>query len=281
MTSRPFNTYDGISVAQIILFTIFLAGAIFLNIKHGFGKSSGWRYLIILALARIIGGGMELGTISDPTNESLLIGWMILNGLGLGPLVLVIVGLLTRVFESINRQGHVFVKPMFLKLVQLLMLVGVILIIVGGTNSTYTIVDGHPIVKYNNLSQVGTGIMIAVIVLVCLTIAFAFMNQGYVAQGEHRIILGAAACMPFIIVRLAYSCALIFGHVRQTAYLMLGLSVIEEIIVVVICQVLGFSLGKAPPMPAQDEEMQGGQRQRKHRKGLVMSTYDSLKSSSR
>lgn len=257
---RSFDTYAGISVAQIVLYTFFLAGAILLSIKHGFLKSSGWRYLIVLALARLIGGSMYLATLSDPTNTSLYIGWLTLNGLGLGPLVLMLMGLLSRVFESINRQGHVFVRPPVLKAVQLLMIAAVVLIIVGGTRSTFGFPNGKLVVHYNILSEIGTGLMIAVIAILGFVIGVAFLNQGYVSQGEHRIIFVTAASYPFILVRLAYSCILIFGQTRGSAYLNLGMSFIPEIIVVIMCQILGFSLDKvpAPNQNDRDEESQSG-----------------------
>ncbi|KAL3953645.1 hypothetical protein ACCO45_011601 [Purpureocillium lilacinum] len=233
---RPLDTYDHIAIASLAIYSFFLIGAVYLCIKHGFKRSSGWRFLIILALARIIGDALRLATISAPTNESLYIGWMTLNGLGLGPLILVLLGLLDRVFDSINRQGHVVVKPMYQRILNLLMLVGIILLIVGGTH------------------KAGTCIFVAATALLCLETLLAFQNQGYVSEGEHRIILGVVASLPFVIVRLAYSCLLVFGGKTSTVWLYLGLLVIMEMVVVLICEVLGFTLDKAPPKPPKDDQ---------------------------
>ncbi|GJN66594.1 transmembrane protein [Purpureocillium lilacinum] len=252
---RPLDTYDHIAIASLAIYSFFLIGAVYLCIKHGFKRSSGWRFLIILALARIIGDALRLATISDPTNESLYIGWMTLNGLGLGPLILVLLGLLDRVFDSINRQGHVVVKPMYQRILNLLMLVGIILLIVGGTQSDFHVgADGQPKIDYSAASKAGTGIFVAATALLCLETLLAFQNQGYVSEGEHRIILGVVASLPFVIVRLAYSCLLVFGGKTSTVWLYLGLLVIMEMVVVLICEVLGFTLDKAPPKPPKDDQ---------------------------
>ncbi|UNI21402.1 hypothetical protein JDV02_007398 [Purpureocillium takamizusanense] len=252
---RPLDNYDHIAIASIAIWSLFLIGGVFLCIKHGFKKSSGWRYLIILSLARIIGDALRLATISDPTNEGLYIGWMTLNGLGLGPLILVLLGLLDRVFDSINRQGHVVVKPLYQRVLGVLMLVGIILLIVGGTQSDFHVgADGRPSIDYSAASKAGTGIFVAATALLCLEALLAFRNQGYVSQGEHRIILGVLASLPFVVARLAYSCLLVFGGVSSSVWLYLGLLVIMEMVVVLVCEVLGFTLDKAPPMPPKDDQ---------------------------
>lgn len=253
---RPLDTYDDIAIATIVIFTIYLIGGIVLCIKHGFFKSSGWRFLIILALARLIGSSLRLATINDPTNESLYIGWATLNGLGLAPLILMLLGLLGRVFDSINRQGHVVVTPPFRHLIEVLMVAGMILLIVGGTESDFFVVNDEPQVRYSGISRGGTGIFVAVTALLIIETLLAFRSQGYIAQGEHRIVIAVVICLPFVIVRLVYACIVVLGGVQSNRWLYLGMLVIMEMIVVLICEILGFTLDKAPPKPQRDPEMQ-------------------------
>lgn len=243
---RPLDTNDDIAIAQLVLYVFLLGGAIVLNIKHGFSKSAGWRYLAILALARIIGSSLLLATIADPTNTSLYIGWMTLNGVGLGPLVLTLLGMVGRLFDSINRQGRVIVEARYRRIIDLLMLVGMILLIIGGTKSSYTMVDGNPKVDYSTESHVGMGIMIAVFVLLILEVLLAFGNQGFIAQGEHRLLFAVIVSLPFVAIRLVYSSILTFGGKASNVWFYLGASVIMELIVVCICEIVGFSLAKAP-----------------------------------
>lgn len=257
---RPFDTYDAVSVALLGMYTIFFVGAILLCLKHGFRKSAGWRYLLVLALVRIIGSCLRLATLSSPTNQGLYIGWMVLNGLGLGPLILILLGLLSRSFESMRRNGHDIVKPVFHRAIQVLMLVAIILLIVGGFNSKFTVAsNGSPQITYSEVSRVGNSLVILVYVLLCVEVLLAFVNRGYVAQGEHRLIFAVIFCLPFVLVRLVYSSMLVFLHVHSTAWLMLAMEVAMEAVVVFVCQVLGFSLAREPdemkPMDVEGQQM--------------------------
>ncbi|KAF7562676.1 hypothetical protein G7046_g1436 [Stylonectria norvegica] len=245
--TRSLTTYDEISIAEIVIYSIFLVAGVFLCIKHGIRRSAGFRFIVILSLARLIGSAMELATINDPTNKSLLIGWLTTNGVGLGPLILILLGLLSRLFDSINRQRLV-VKDIFQRAVHILMLVALILLIVGGTSSTYTIVNGKPKITYNSESKAGAALMIVVMLVVYYETFLAIKNKSYVEQGENRIIIAVLASLPFVTVRLAYTCVIIFANKSQNKWLYLGAGVIMEMFVILICCVVGFSLDKARPV---------------------------------
>lgn len=240
------DTYDNISIVEIVFYSFFLVGGVYLCFKHGIGKG-GWRYHVILSLVRLIGSAFCLRTISDTTNTSLYIGWQTLNGVGLGPLVLIVFGLIGRLFDSINRRGYVIVKPLYQHLIEALMLASMVLIIVGGVESDHKLVNGKAIIDYSTLSRVGIILMIIVVVLICLEFFIALRSQGYVPQGEHRILIAIGVSLPFIIVRLVYSCVTVLGSSVGSVGLFLGAGVIMEIVVVLVCEVVGFMLDKAPP----------------------------------
>lgn len=246
--ARALDTYDGIAIAEIIVYTFFLAGGIFLSIKHGFKKSSGWRFLIILALARLIGSSLLLATINNPNNESLYVGYLTLNGVGFGPLILMLLGLLSRLFDSINRQRNTLVEPLYLRLISIMMLVAMVLLIYGGTQADYSTVNGVPKIEYVTASKVGAGLMIGVLVLLIIETALLTRNRGYICQGERRILLAVVLSIPFVLVRLVYTCILILGDKSQDVWLYFGAGVLMEMIVVLICQIVGFTLEKVPPV---------------------------------
>lgn len=254
--ARSLDTYDNIAIAEIVVYSFFLAGGIFLCVRDGLRKSAGWRFLVVLALARLIGSALLLATVNDPTNESLYIGWMTLNGVGFGPLILMLVALLGRLFESINRQSpQPVVKPIYQKGIEVLMLIAMILLIVGGTSSTYTMVDGSPKITYTTESKAGAVLMIIVMVFLLLQVLLVVRYQGYIAQGDHRILVGALASLPFVIVRLVYTVLLILGGKKTTVWLYLGAGVIMEMVVCFICEIVGFSLKKVvPETKAQETE---------------------------
>ncbi|RFU79012.1 transmembrane [Trichoderma arundinaceum] len=255
---RPLETYDDIAIAELAFYLFALGGGIFLCLKHGFTKNAGFRALIILSLARIIGACLRLATISSPSNINLYIGWMTLNGIGLAPLIMLSLGLLSRVFESIKSNGRTIIKPMYQRFIELLMILSIILLIVGGTQSTFTVIDGKPKVDYSTVSHAAAGIIVAIAALLGIAIVLAILNQSHVGAGEHRIIFTAAVCYPLILVRLTYSCLIIFGGVTTTPWLYLGMSSLMEMIVTLLSEVLGFNLDKVvpQPVPRSDEEMQ-------------------------
>lgn len=88
---------DGISILVLIAYLVaFFAGA-WLSFNHGFSKSSGWIYLVILSIVRIVGSSAELATKNNPS-KSLYLTAAICFSIGLSPLILVSIGLLSRVY---------------------------------------------------------------------------------------------------------------------------------------------------------------------------------------
>lgn len=229
--ARPLDAYDDIAIATVVVYALFLAAAGALCVKHGFARSSGWRFLIVLAIARIVGFALLLSTVSSPGDVGLYVGWMILNGIGLGPLVLMLQGLLGRILDVAARQGYAAVKPSHRRAVDLLMLVAIALLIVGGAQSS---------VGYSATSHAGTSIVIVVVALLCL---------------ETRSLLAVVISLPFVVVRLIYSCLVVFGSVASSVWLYLIMLVVMEM-VVLVCEVLGLTLNPAPPMPKDDQERQ-------------------------
>lgn len=128
--------HNAVSIAEIVAYVPCLAVAIFLTIRHGFGRNSGWIFLIIFCLARIIGSAMQVATASDPRNIGLYTGSGILQNIGFSPLLLATLGLLSRALDSINKSHSTLVKSSVLKLIELVMTVALILGIVGGINAS-------------------------------------------------------------------------------------------------------------------------------------------------
>jgi len=255
---RSIDTYDGISIAQVAIYAPCFVAAVYLGFKHGFRKSSGWYFLIVLSLARIIGSSLRLASISDATNVNLYIGWLTLNSLGLSPLILTLLGLLGRIIEGINRGGQMLVQPKYRKLIDLLLLVAMILSIVGGTKSTYTITPTGTSIHYDELVRVSVGMMIGGFVLLVLEALLVASRRNLIEDGENRILLAVFLALPFVLVRLIYSGLKVFGNSSGSAWEYLGLSVIMEIIAVVICLGFGLTLHVVPQTPKGDRyEMVG------------------------
>ncbi|KAI1404057.1 hypothetical protein F4819DRAFT_449283 [Hypoxylon fuscum] len=242
---------NNISIAQIVIYVPSLFVAIWLAIRHGFGRNAGWFYLIVFSLARVIGSALQLATISDPKNISLYIGSIILQSIALSPLILVQIALIGRAVKTIQGSAVSFVTENRLRLVQLLTLVGMILGAVGGSNSSSSLSETG---KYtaSSLSQAGIGLTIAAYVLLVIATAVVAQQISQVQPGEKRLVLAVGLSLPFILVRLAYSAESVFGHnpdfsqYSGNSNILLGMAVIMEMIVVAIVEGIGMSLNKGP-----------------------------------
>lgn len=159
-TSIMTITYrNGVSIAEICVYVPALAVAVFLSIKHGFARSSGWFFLIVFCVARLIGPAMQLAEIGSPDDAALYEGSAILNNVGFSPLTLAALGLLSRLLDSINKTHNTLVKPGMLRLIELLVVVGLVLGIVGGVDAASAY---ETTLKYTpgSLNKAGTSLMI-------------------------------------------------------------------------------------------------------------------------
>ena len=64
-------------------------------LRHGFKRSSGWIFILILSTVRIAGSICQLLTYSNPT-EGLFKATAILQSIGIAPLMLILLGVTSR-----------------------------------------------------------------------------------------------------------------------------------------------------------------------------------------
>ncbi|TVY25999.1 hypothetical protein LHYA1_G005025 [Lachnellula hyalina] len=240
---------NGVSIGEIILYIPALAIAIFLCIKHGFGRSSGWYFLIVLSLARIIGAAMELATISSPKSVSLYTGSAILTNVGFSPLVLAALGLLSRLSDSIRKSYKTIVDARMLRMIELVIFVGLILGIVGGVNAGSNFSKtGH--YTPSTLNKVGTALLVVSFGFIIISIIFISFATPHAEQGEHRLFYAVVAALPFLTCRLVYSCYSTFSHnknfnlITGNTTILLCVALLEELAVVIIFEGVGLTLKK-------------------------------------
>ncbi|KAJ4157921.1 uncharacterized protein LMH87_008477 [Akanthomyces muscarius] len=267
MVTRSMNKQDHIAMAEIVVYAFYLVGGIYLCVKHGVSRAAGFRFLVILALARLIGSSMLLATLSDATNQSLYTGWAVTNGVGLGPLILMLVGLLSRTFDWINRGGSIVLHPLVTRLVQLLMLVAVVLVIVGGTLSDYTTDGTSVIVHYNTMSKVGMALMIVVVVIAAGQLGLAFIHKDRIPAGETRLLPAVSLAIAFTIVRLIYGCVVILSDTNPSIWVYLVTGVIMEFVICLIVEVIGFNLHKIPKYEQTKQDIDGAETGSAYRTG--------------
>ncbi|KAI0446105.1 hypothetical protein F4803DRAFT_505630 [Xylaria telfairii] len=245
------TTHSIISIVQIIFFLPSLAVAIFLCVRHGFGRNAGWLLLLTFSLIRIIGASLQLATIAQPQNVGLYIGSLTLQGIGLSGFLIMMLALLNRVLESIEKNRSTVLNPRLLRLVQLLVLVSLILGAVGGSNAGSSYAETG-VYQISDLSQAGIALIIVGFVLLVFATAVVGMNASYADPGEKRVVLAVALSLPFLFVRVLYSAIgtfqpnSSFSLTRGSVYTFLGAAVIEEFIIVLIVEAMGLTLQVRP-----------------------------------
>lgn len=91
------DSRGGLSVAILIFYIIGLVPAVYVVYKQGPGRHGGWLYLVSLPIVRIVGASAEIAA-EQQTNPSsgLITTAAICNGIGLVPLLLVLLSLVQR-----------------------------------------------------------------------------------------------------------------------------------------------------------------------------------------
>ncbi|ESZ96380.1 hypothetical protein SBOR_3212 [Sclerotinia borealis F-4128] len=252
---------NGVGIGELVVYIPSLFLSILLAFRHGFGRSSGWYFLIIFCLARIIGPCMSLAAISSPS-VSLFTGALILQNVGLSPLILATLGLLSRVLTSINRNTHTLVQPKLLKLIEILTLIGLILGIVGGINASDVYTTTGIWIPGTD-SKVSNILFIVSFVALLVTTILTSFSISHAENGEKRILLAIAIALPFLFIRLLYSIlstfvahSTKFNSFTGSVSILLCVALLEELVIVVIYLGIGVTLKVQPKNMVAKGELQ-------------------------
>jgi len=94
-STMKLNSAGGISILELGIYFPALIVSILVCKRHGFGKTSGWLFTLILCVVRIVGACCQLATYHTET-IGLLEAVVILESIGISPLLLATLGLLSR-----------------------------------------------------------------------------------------------------------------------------------------------------------------------------------------
>ncbi|KAK3944278.1 protein kti12 [Diplogelasinospora grovesii] len=265
---------DKIAIAIICVYVPSLFVAIFLALRHGFGQNAGWLYLVLFSTVRIVGAAFQLAQINDPLNISLITGALILLSVGFSALVLVMLSLLGRVLESIRTSRPTHVHPHYLRAVHLLVVAGLALSIVGGSQMGGIISDAFKSSKPPATfempieSKAGMAIMIAGFGIVVIVTAVTGSQISAAEHGEKRLLLAVALAIPFVLVRLIFSSLATFGtnpdfrsfngSAKYPDYL-LGMAVIMEMAAIIIFEAVGLTLIIITGLPTSGKSTRAAQ----------------------
>jgi hypothetical protein len=85
----------GISILQLLFYVPVAFFAFWVAFRHGFSRSAGWFFFVVFTIVRIVGACLSLALISHEST-GLVTAWAIFTSAGLVPLILGLIGLLSR-----------------------------------------------------------------------------------------------------------------------------------------------------------------------------------------
>jgi hypothetical protein len=136
---------------------------------------------------------------------------------------------------------------MHFRVLQLLITIGLILSIVGGTSAT-TKPDGE--IEVETTSKAGIALYIVAYVGLVLVYLISVPSTSVVLSKERRVPVAILFALPLVFVRLIYSACSVFLHsknfniVTGSIVVLVAMAVVEEFLVVTIYIVLGFLVDK-------------------------------------
>ncbi|THH27109.1 hypothetical protein EUX98_g7078 [Antrodiella citrinella] len=193
----------GISVLQLLIYIPILVFSAILVKRHGFRKQGGWIFLLILSIVRIIGSGAHIAAeLSSDPSVGLITTFLILDNVGLSPLIGCTIGFLTTVGAGTFDNDKRF--TLGLRLLGLLATIATILTIVGAIDVSDA-KDQSDINSAINYRHIGGIMYLLLFLFVVMTYGFFWSNKDSIALTKRALFVGLSAVLPLLFIRTLYS----------------------------------------------------------------------------
>ncbi|KAK9852254.1 hypothetical protein MYU51_008657 [Penicillium brevicompactum] len=250
-----FTYRDGISVAQIVIFSTPLLLAVYFKCTGRIG----WFCIGIFSLLRLIGASCKLAAINSHA-RGLSAAIFVCESLGM----ILIMFLLLELLERTNKYMAIIRKRIFL-IPSIITWID-IGISIGGWVAVMHVQNAYLPTPW---SQASTALLAVIyLYLVGVFVAFWLRRKDY-PETERWGITGVAVCIPLLAVRLAYSLIFIitsdmkFNAIKGNATAYLVMTMLPEALIIAICTWIIFDKvpllsadGKQPARKSGDEESQ-------------------------
>lgn len=94
-SSNMLGDRGALAVVTLIFFVLAFVAALFVCLKHGFGRNGGWVFLMIFSIIRVAGSIAELVAVNDPSISSITAA-AVLASSGFSTLLMAQIGFLQR-----------------------------------------------------------------------------------------------------------------------------------------------------------------------------------------
>ncbi|PVH92893.1 hypothetical protein DM02DRAFT_542675 [Periconia macrospinosa] len=240
-----------VSIVELIVYIPCLIPAVLVCLRHGFKRTSGWIFIVILSAIRISGSICELLAYNNST-EALIKATLIIDSIGIAPLLLIVLLVLSRLVDWINISVQSpKLKTKHFRILQVLIGIGLVLGTIGVISGGSQAADG----SFTPSTTSKAGLILYLLDFAAITVMFGLSlpNVSAVPRPERPIIFHIPIALLAIAVRLLYSTLCIFVH-DNTFSLFDGslaaevlMAIVAEFFVVIITLALGFKLRQDSP----------------------------------
>jgi len=228
------SRYGKLSIAIIVYYVFALPVAVWICIRHGFGRHAGWFYLLSLSIVRIVGASLRIAADEHPS-EGLYIGAFVLSAVGLAPLLLALLGMIKRVNDG-KEFGSVRVPPRAFQLTHVVTFVGLIMAVVSGADSSSS--NPKTLSSAKTYRKASSTLLLVSLVLSSCMVVFLFSRRRKVIPGDRVIVHCVLAALPFLFVRVAYSMIIAFDKSVNP----LAPNIWEEAFMQILMEMLAYTL---------------------------------------
>ena len=197
-----------LGAVEIAFFSPVLLISIFICIRHGFNRRLGWFYLLTLSLLRLIGASCLLyAQANNDNSKDLLSAYYVCSSIGTAPLLLALMGFLTRINNGMDHKG---LSSQVWRPIQVAALTALALAIVGGTYQGGT--KPSEVKLGHELNEVAACIFMAIWAALTGITGITFLRISHVRLIERKLLYAGLASIPFLLVRVVYAVAVSFSR---------------------------------------------------------------------
>jgi lysylphosphatidylglycerol synthetase-like protein (DUF2156 family) len=155
--------------------------------------------------------------------------------------------------DSIGHTSSGVFKAIHFRVLQLLITVGLILCIVGGTSAASSTSSAAGVYQPQATTKAGIVLYLIAFIALGLIAAVIAHKLSNASSDEKRLVWAVIMALPFILVRLIYSLISVFSHSRYfnlitgSVVILVVMSVLQEMAVVLIYLVIGWITDTLPP----------------------------------
>lgn len=246
-----------LSAVEIAFFAPVLLIAIFICVRHGFNRRLGWFYILTLSLLRLIGASCLLyAEVNNDNNKSLISAYYVCSSIGTAPLLLALMGFLTRINDGMDHKG---LSQKVWRPIAIISLAALVLAIVGGTEQGSS--KPSDITLGHKLNESAACLFMAIWAALTGITAITFMRISHVRSIERKLLYACLASIPFLLVRVIYAVAVSFSHDKSSplyqynvnVYVSAFMQFAMEAIVVVFYVTAGLLTPETPKVVAAKE----------------------------